>query len=123
MLTPYKDRHKALTLLEEAMTISTELGMRPLIERVVVLKERAESVPEAPKAYPDGLTRREAEVLRLVAAGKTDREIAEDLFIAVRTVTTHVGNILNKVGAANRTEAATYAVLRGLVPPMPGDEG
>jgi NarL family two-component system response regulator LiaR len=50
----------------------------------------------------------------LVAAGKTDREIAEELFIALRTVTTHVGNILNKIGAANRTEAASYATRQGL---------
>jgi DNA-binding CsgD family transcriptional regulator len=62
-----------------------------------------------------GLTHREVEVLRLVAAGKTDREIAEQLIISVRTVTTHVSNILNKTGAVNRTEAATYANRQGLV--------
>ena len=71
--------------------------------------------PVAP-AYPDGLTLREVEVLRLVATGKTDREIAEELFISAATVSTHVRNLLNKTGVANRTEAATYAARRGLGP-------
>ena len=57
----------------------------------------------------------------LVTAGKTDREIAAALVIAVRTVSTHVGNILNKTGAANRTEADNYANQRGLVKPLNGD--
>ena len=70
--------------------------------------------PEAAPAYPDRLTRREVEVLRLICGGKTDRQIAEELFISVRTVTTHVGNILNKTGAANRTEAAIYAAQHGI---------
>ena len=50
----------------------------------------------------------------MVAAGRTDREIAGELVISVRTVTTHVGNILNKTGAANRAEAASYATRHGL---------
>ena len=66
-------------------------------------------------AYPDGLTQREVEVLGLIATGKTDREIAEELFIGVRTVSTHVSNILNKVNAVNRTEATAYAALHGLI--------
>ena len=61
------------------------------------------------------LTRREVEVLRLIAAGKTDREIAEDLYISVRTVGNHVKNILAKAGCANRTAAAMYASTRGLL--------
>ena len=66
-------------------------------------------------AYPGGLIQREVEVLRLVAAGRTDREIAEELIIGVRTVNTHVSNILNKTGAANRAEAVNYANQNGLV--------
>ena len=54
-------------------------------------------------------------MLRLVAAGRTDREIAEELVIGVRTVSTHVGNILNKTNAGNRTEATRYAIREGLV--------
>ena len=86
----------------------------PLIERLAALQERAEAGPVKPPSYPGGLTQREVEVLRLIAAGRTDREIAEELIISVRTATTHVGNILNKTGAANRAEATAYAVRRGL---------
>ena len=60
---------------------------------------------------------------RLVAAGRTDREIAEELIISIRTVTTHVDNILNKTGAANRAEAAAYAVRHGLGPEDETDSG
>jgi DNA-binding CsgD family transcriptional regulator len=114
------DRARVISLLDEALSISSELGMRPLMERVVALKDKVESQPlrgNRPIAptYPDGLTEREVEVLRRIAAGKTDREIAEALFISVRTVTTHVSNILNKTSTANRTEAATYTAQHGLV--------
>ncbi|MBQ12675.1 MAG: hypothetical protein CMJ45_14140, partial [Planctomyces sp.] len=110
-----RDRTMATSLLDEALSISTELGMMPLIGRVTERLERLHSRPQSIPAYPDGLTQREVEVLRLIAAGKTDREIAEDLFIGVRTVSTHVGNILSKTNAANRTEAASYANQQGLV--------
>jgi DNA-binding NarL/FixJ family response regulator len=109
------DRAKALSLLDEALAISQELRMRPLMERVVAVKEKAESQPASAPAYPDGLTQREVEVLQLIAAGKTDREIADELFISARTVGYHVGNILNKTTSSNRTEAATYAGQHGLV--------
>ena len=55
------------------------------------------------------------EVLRLIAVGKTDREIAEELFISFRTVGNHVRNILNKTNTINRTEAATLAATQGLL--------
>ena len=55
------------------------------------------------------------EVLRLIAVGKTDREIAEELFISFRTVGNHVRNILNKTNTINRTEAATFAATQGLL--------
>ena len=106
------DRLRAEELLQEALQISTELGMPPLRARVEELSARIDE-PDPP-AYPEGLTQREVEVLRLVAAGKTDREIADELIIAVRTVTTHVGNILNKTGASNRAEAASFATRHGL---------
>ncbi|RKR76580.1 helix-turn-helix transcriptional regulator [Frondihabitans australicus] len=59
--------------------------------------------------HPGGLTRREVQVLRLVAAGATNRSIGQALFISDRTVAVHVGNILAKLGVANRTEAAHLA--------------
>ena len=110
------DRAKAMSLLEESLAISSELGMRPLMERVAALQERAEAQPVRAPTYPGGLTQREVEVIRLVAAGKTDREIAEELVISVNTVGNHVRSILNKTNSANRTEAATYATRRGLGP-------
>jgi DNA-binding CsgD family transcriptional regulator len=112
--TPGDDRRKAMALLDEALRISSELGMRPLVERVLRLQERAESPPARAPAYPDSLTQREVEVLRLVAAGKTDRQIAEELFISVTTASTHVRNLLNKTNTANRTEAAAYAAQHDL---------
>ena len=62
-----------------------------------------------------GLSAREIEVLRLIAAGKSNPQIAAELFISLSTVQHHVSNILAKTGAANRTEAAAYARDRGLV--------
>jgi DNA-binding CsgD family transcriptional regulator len=62
----------------------------------------------------DGLSPREIEVLRLVAQGHTDREVAEALFISRRTVTTHVTGILNKLGVENRAAAAVWAARNGL---------
>jgi len=103
------DLEKALSLINESLAISTDLGMRPLMERAAAVKRRVESQPATTPAYPDGLTQREVEVLRLISGGKTDREIGEELFISVKTVGNHVSNILNKTKTANRTEAATYA--------------
>ena len=60
------------------------------------------------------LSPREAEVLRLISGGKTNREIAAELVISTNTVARHVSNIFDKVGAANRTEAAAYAHRAGI---------
>jgi pimeloyl-ACP methyl ester carboxylesterase/DNA-binding CsgD family transcriptional regulator len=65
--------------------------------------------------YPDSLTDREVQVLRLVAAGKSNREIADWLVLSPHTVVRHISNIFAKTGVANRTEAATYAVRHTLV--------
>ncbi|HZQ34359.1 MAG TPA: LuxR C-terminal-related transcriptional regulator, partial [Dehalococcoidia bacterium] len=64
---------------------------------------------------PDGLSAREVEVLRLIAAGKSNLEIADRLTISVNTVFQHVRSILIKTGCTNRTEAAGYALRHGLV--------
>ena len=63
---------------------------------------------------PFGLTARELEVLRLVAAGHTNREIAAALFVTQRTAATHVTHILAKLGVESRIEAAAWAVRYGL---------
>jgi DNA-binding NarL/FixJ family response regulator len=72
---------------------------------------------------PETLTEREREVLRLVALGQTNREIARTLHIHDKTVMTHVSNILNKLKLQSRTQAALYAVRIGLVPPDQVREG
>lgn len=63
----------------------------------------------------DELTAREIEVLKLLAGGRTNREIAETLVIGEETVKTHVGNILAKLHLAHRAQAVLYAVKRGLI--------
>jgi NarL family two-component system response regulator LiaR len=72
----------------------------------------------APQASPRGaqLTPREAEVLALVARGRSNRAIGEELFIGEETVKTHISNILAKLHLADRTQAAIYALRQGLVP-------
>ena len=62
------------------------------------------------------MTQREVEVLGLVTAGKNDWEVAEELFISVNTVGNQLRSILSKTDSANRTEAAAYAIRRGLEP-------
>jgi DNA-binding CsgD family transcriptional regulator len=106
---------KAMSLLDEALSISQELGMRPLMERAVALQERVRSQPPKAPAYPGGLTEREVEVLRLIAAGQSNREIAEELTISLKTVARHISNIFAKTSAANRTEAVAYAARHKLV--------
>jgi pSer/pThr/pTyr-binding forkhead associated (FHA) protein len=65
-------------------------------------------------SLPDGLTQREAEVLSLIASGRSNQEIAEGLVLSVRTVERHVSNVYSKIGAKNRAEATSYALSRGL---------
>ena len=65
---------------------------------------------------PESLTERETDVLRLLARGKANKEVAQELNIGEKTVKTHVSNILAKLGVQSRTQAALYAVRIGLVP-------
>ena len=72
------------------------------------------AAPESP-AYPSGLSRREVEVLRLLALGKSNREIGDDLVITEGTVRRHVSNVYQKISATNRSEATIYALREGPV--------
>ena len=108
------DRVESTALLDESLATSTELGMPPLMERVTDRLERIQAQPSMAPDYPDGLTQREVEVLGLVAAGKSNADIAEELVISLNTVVRHVSNILAKTGSSNRTEAARYAAQHGL---------
>jgi len=107
------DGKQALALLEAALATSRELGMRGLEERGAALMREVAS-PATPPAYPAGLSRREVDVLRLVAAGKSNHDIAERLFLSEHTVANHVRNILAKTETSNRTEAAAFAIRHGL---------
>ncbi len=88
-----------------------EPTLEPEIARKVLF-ELAQPPKQPPT--PDPLTAREMDVLRLLAQGKTNREIAEDLVLAELTVRSHVSNILGKLHLANRTQAALYALKEGL---------
>jgi len=82
-----------------------------------VLWDTGEAQPQrrAALVYPGGLTKREIEVLRLIAGGRSNQEIADELVISINTVLRHVSNIFDKTGVANRAEAAAYATRQGLV--------
>ncbi len=77
--------------------------------------EEIASVLHKSKAKEDNLTRREIQVLFLIADGKCNREIAEDLYISEKTVKNHVSNIFKKIGVVDRTQAAVYAYKNKIV--------
>ena len=84
----------------------------PWMSRIEALEKK----PEPKKAaYPAGLTQREVEVLRLVAGGATNQQVADELHISVRTVNTHMTNIFNKTGCDNRTAAGAFAIRHNLL--------
>ena len=85
------------------------------LERALVLKSGHKPAPAAKPAHPDGLSEREVDVLRLVAAGRSYQQIAEELVISLNTVQRHVSNLYTKIGATNRVEATAYATRNALV--------
>ncbi|MFN8511325.1 MAG: response regulator transcription factor [Thermomicrobiales bacterium] len=117
------DRARIAALLDAAITQFVALGMGGWEQRARLLREEQESrgtgeqvihAPTPPR--PHALTPREAEVLRLVAGGNTNREIAETLFLSVPTVQRHIANIYNKIGARGRADATAYALRHGILP-------
>jgi pimeloyl-ACP methyl ester carboxylesterase/DNA-binding CsgD family transcriptional regulator len=103
------------------LTLADEPAWEKLIGNVRHFLATGEPLPETPGRTEvpltsvGDLTAREVEVLRLIAAGRSNQEIAQELVISFNTVTNHVKNILGKTGAANRTEAASYAFRHGIV--------
>ncbi len=88
---------------------------QPSLDSSIALKVLQEMVHPGQAAQPrHELTDREEEVLRLIAHGKSNREIAEELSVAEITVSKHVSNILSKLHLASRTQAALYALKQGL---------
>ncbi|MFH9404056.1 AAA family ATPase [Streptomyces sp. NPDC017638] len=117
------ERDRAVELLRLAAAVAAHLRARPLADAVARLAQRARlslgggrrQEPAADPAAAFGLTSRERDVLGLVAAGRTNRQIAEELFISPKTASVHVSNILGKLGVAGRGEAAAVAHRLGLV--------
>ena len=101
------DRDTAAMELDAARLVFRQLGATPDVVRVEALVREA-------TARVGGLTAREAEVLRLLAAGKTNRAIAADLFLSERTVDHHVSTIFTKLGLSSRAAAAAFAVEHDL---------
>jgi DNA-binding NarL/FixJ family response regulator len=92
------------------------MKMQPSLERALVLRARRPSKARVPAAiYPGGLSEREVEVLSGIASGRSNREIAADLVISVRTVERHITNLYGKIGARGRADATTYALKQALV--------
>jgi len=119
------DRPAAAAQVRRAAEIADRLGARRLREQAEWLARRARLTlagdPAAPAADPGeqarqryGLTVRELEVLRLVAIGRSNRDIAGELFISAKTASVHVSNIMSKLGVASRVEAAALAYRLGL---------
>jgi NarL family two-component system response regulator LiaR len=131
ILTSYPDDDKVLTaiktgaigfllkdsppehLLDAVRTVHRgESALHPTIARKLVQEVRE---PSSLPLSKEPLTPREVDVLKCLATGMSNREIAYKLNVSVRTVTTHVRNILDKLHLANRTQAALYAVEQGIV--------
>jgi ATP/maltotriose-dependent transcriptional regulator MalT len=104
-------REDASALLSQAAELTDRLDAKPLRAEIDLLARRSRlTVAGAGTGRPVfGLTAREQEVLRLVAEGRSNRDIAEELFISAKTASVHVSNILGKLGVASRGEAAATA--------------
>jgi DNA-binding CsgD family transcriptional regulator len=121
--TPYEEAHTRLLTaavcerlgdhdghlfdLDAARRLFTQLNAGPCLARL--------EQPSGRTVRPGSLSERELQVLRLLATGKTNRAIAEELFISEKTVARHVSNIFDKVGVSSRTEAAAWAFHHNLI--------
>jgi DNA-binding CsgD family transcriptional regulator len=125
MQAPFVEAARA-ALGADAFAAAWAEGRQMSLEVVLIARDQPLLEPASPARptpvvgimrprYPGGLTAREVEVLRLVAAGLTDQEVAEKLIIAPRTVNTHLTSIYNKLAVTNRVEATRFAVLHHLV--------
>ncbi len=106
LCTHSTDHARISLLLDTALEQFRTLGMEAWRKRALERQEQ--------RVYPDGLTAREVEVLRLLAEGKTNKEIATALVVSVPTVQRHIANIYGKIGARGRADATAYAIHRGL---------
>jgi DNA-binding CsgD family transcriptional regulator len=113
---------RAATALREAHSIAFDLDAAPLLAEIDAVSRRTRVSVEAPtrvaldenSAHRLGLTPRETEVLTLVAAGRTNRQIGDELFVSDKTASVHVSNILRKLGVTSRVDAAAVAQRLGI---------
>jgi DNA-binding NarL/FixJ family response regulator len=117
------DRQRAQSLATEALRVAMDLDALPLVERLQLCAQRGrlalDATPEPATATSDlltemGVSKREREVLELLAVGRTNRQIAELLYISDKTASVHVTHLLRKLGVASRMEAASLAQGLGL---------
>jgi ATP/maltotriose-dependent transcriptional regulator MalT len=101
------DHEAAVTAFAAATSVFDQLG--------AALDARLVRDLTSPRSLPGGLTGREAEVLRLVAAGHTNRDVAASLYLSEKTVARHLSNIFTKIGVSSRAGATAYAFERGIV--------
>jgi DNA-binding CsgD family transcriptional regulator len=129
------DRPRADDLLTLALDAARQMGMTDLATSVLRAREHLDqprpghAIPDGrPRSasdsghaarYPDRLTEREAEILRRLASGESNRAMAAALSLSIRTVEHHVANIYTKIGAAGRVEATAYALRHGLALAQP----
>ncbi|MEG8275077.1 helix-turn-helix transcriptional regulator [Streptomyces sp. AHA2] len=117
-------REEAVAQAREVRQSADRLGAVPLREQVDALVRRGR-LSHAPEAgdRAGALTAREQDVLRLLARGRSNRQIGEELFISGKTASVHVSNILAKLGASSRGEAVAVAYREGLITPEPSSPG
>ena len=121
------DRDEIASWMRQAGRLAEQMGAVPLLAQLRTLARRHHlseaAIPRQRTGSPAsatsarGLTEREQEVLRLVAAGRSNAEIARELYISPKTASVHVSHILAKLDVATRTEAAAVAFREGLVAP------
>ena len=106
---------EAHALLDEVRATGAPLGAARALAQADALAARLAGAVARPGRYPAGLTAREVEVLRLIAAGQSNREIAAALSISVRTVERHINNIYRKIDARGKADATAFAFRHALL--------
>jgi DNA-binding CsgD family transcriptional regulator len=106
---------EAGTTLDEALAVLARLEARPALARATRLATLLVDDAAGVAASPAGLTPREVEILRLLAAGQSNREIAAALFLSERTVERHIANIYRKIDARNKADATAFALRHRLL--------
>ena len=107
---------RARRRFEQALALFQELGLDGQVLAVQAQLEQLpeQSSPRGARSLPAGLSSREVEVLRLVVAGKSNRQIAEELVLSEKTVANHLARIFAKTGTDNRAAAAAFAIRSGI---------